>query len=55
MVRVRLLSLEDFPGTRPGGFANPDLTEPIFDPSRRWTFVVRPPIGLYRTNVVTEY
>ena len=35
VVRVQLLSLEDFPGTRPGGFANPDLTQPIFDPSRR--------------------
>ena len=35
VVRVRSFSLEDFPGTRPGGFANPDLAEPIFDPSRR--------------------
>jgi hypothetical protein len=34
-IRIRLFSLEDFPGTQPGGFANPDLTQPIFDPSRR--------------------
>ena len=55
MVRVRLFSLEDFPGTQSGGFANPDLTESIFDPSRRQIFVVRPPIGLDRPNVVMEY
>ena len=55
MVQVRFPSLEAFPGTRPGGFANPDLTEPAFDPSRRQIFVVRPPIGLDRPNVVMEY
>ena len=37
VVRVHFISLEDFPGTRPGGFAIPDLT-----------YVVRPPIGLDR-------
>jgi hypothetical protein len=55
VVQVRLFSLEDFPGTRPGGFANPDLTHLPKDPSPLTDSVVRPPIGLYRINLVTEY